>query len=370
MVLRQIQDILESWAPKELAWERDNVGLQVGAPDQSIRKILIAVDVTDAVVEEARDKNIDLIISHHPLLFHPLKSVQTNERVGRLVSALTNHGIGLVAAHTNLDFTQGGVSFALAEKLQLHDIEVLHKHTTRDKKIAVFVPASHVETVAASMAAVGAGVIGKYDHCSFRMTGVGTFKPMKGATPYLGSRGRVEHVEEVRLEMIVPSWKLHEALKAMRLTHPYEEVAYDVYDLHNNDNNYGAGAIGNLKRSLRSKEFFALIKHQLRTPTLRYAGKPTRRIKRVAVCGGSGSDLLPVAIREDADAFVTADISYHKFQENDGRLTLIDAGHFETEYPTIKKLVTYLEQQLKQQKAKVSVIASSVSTNFVQYSLQ
>ena len=368
MVLLDIQHILDSWTPKDIAWERDNVGLQIGSVHQRVRKILVTLDVTDAVINEARRKNVDVIISHHPLIFHPVKAINSNDRVGRLLSELIKSNIALYILHTNLDFTYNGISFSLAERLGLHNVEVLHQHYQIHKKIVVYVPEEYAEKLIAGMSEAGAGIIGKYEYCSFRSKGVGTFKPGQGAKPFIGTIDRLETADEVRLEMIVPTWNLQKVLLAMRAAHPYEEVAYDIYNLANVSKSYGAGAIGELQKPMSLKSFLAHVKRRLRVLVIRYGANPRQRIKRVAVCGGSGSDLLPIAIQRGADAFVTADITYHKFQDSDGNIALIDAEHFETEHPALQRIVKYVQDQCAARKEKIQVFASTVTSNFVQYS--
>ena len=244
MVLREIGQILEAWAPPEIAWEQDNIGLQVGSPRAKVRSILVVLDVTDEVVAEARQKNIDLIVSHHPLLFKPLRSVNTDGRVGRLVKALLKHEIALFSAHTNLDFIAGGVSFSLAKALGVRNAKILQAKAHVYKKLSVFIPKDHVDSVTEAIAAVGGGSIGNYDWCSFRTEGIGTYRPNDKAKPYQGHRGDIEHARETRLDMVVPAWNLQKVVDAMIASHPYEEVAYDVYDLANASSSHGAGAIG------------------------------------------------------------------------------------------------------------------------------
>src|SRR5689334_10744986 len=248
MHLQDLLNILEAWAPREIAWERDNVGLQVGSIRRNVRRVLVTLDVTDRVVDEARRKKIDLIISHHPLIFQPLKALRSEDRTARLLTRLIEKNIALYALHTNSDFTTGGVSFALAEELSLHSVRILQPHTNVQKKIVVYLPEQFASPVMTAMANAGAGTIGKYENCSFRSPGVGTYIPASGAAPYAGKIGKLETAEEVRLEMIAASWDVREILSAMRSAHPYEEVAYDVYDLANVSDEYGAGVIGELEK--------------------------------------------------------------------------------------------------------------------------
>ncbi len=368
MYLKDIERILESLAPPSIAWERDNVGIQAGAPGQRIRKILIALDVTDEVIAEAVRKKTGLIISHHPLLFHPLRSLRTDRRQGRLSAKLLGAGLAVYAMHTNLDYARGGVNSALARVLQLHDVRPLEPMAGQYQKLIVFVPADYTERVMVAMAEAGAGAIGKYEECSFQTEGTGTFRPLEGAAPFIGAPGgeRAE-VSERRLEMIVPRWKTAEVLRAMRRAHPYEEVAYDVYDLANASPEYGGGAIGTLEQTVTLKKFLGRVQKSLHAEALRYAGELAEPVTTVAVVGGSGSEQMESAIRQGADAMVTADVRYHTFQESDGRIALIDAGHYETEAPVIGQIAEHLNNDPVVQKEKVQVIASQVKTNFIHH---
>ncbi len=367
MIVRDIQHILESWAPKELAWERDNAGLQIGSEQQRIRKILVALDVTDEVVNEARQKKIDLLISHHPLIFSPLKFIRSNDRVGRLTLALARNNISLYSAHTNLDFTTSGVSSALAERLELQNIKVLLQQNNVYKKIVVFVPSEFAEKIMSAMAKAGAGKVGNYDTCSFQTNGTGTFRGLPGTKPFIGKSGSLETTPEVRLETIAQSWKINNVIKAMKAAHPYEEAAYDLYDLANVSNEFGAGIIGELKKSMSLKSFLSYVQRKLHVKGLRYTTGSRPNIRRVAVCGGSGSDLLQHAIREQTDAFVTADVKYHSFQQAEDAIALIDAGHYETEVPIIEKIVDYLKEQISFRKERIQVFASQQIHNPVNY---
>jgi dinuclear metal center YbgI/SA1388 family protein len=305
MTVRDIQNILEKWAPKEYAWKTDNVGLQVGNLNQRVNRILVTLDLTEEIVDEAKAKKIDLIISHHPLFYQPIKSVTNEHRAGKLTSQLLLNKISLYSLHTNLDFADSGVSITLAEELKLKDIDFLKKATDLQKKIVVFVPLDSVYNVMKAMADAGAGNIGNYNYCSFRTEGIGTFRGSKKAKPFIGKRERIESVSETRLEMIAPSWKISLVVEAMKASHPYEEVAFDVYNIENPSGNTGAGAIGNLDKKISLNDFLAYTKKTLKIQMIRYSGSPRHKIQRVAVCGGSGSDLLGEAIRNNADAFIT-----------------------------------------------------------------
>ena len=367
VTVQDIQNIMEHWAPKEIAWKDDNPGLQCGDPSARVKGILVTLDVTERVIEEARRTGANLILSHHPLVFKPLRSVSTGNEIGRCIRALAKNDITLFSAHTNLDFARGGTSFALAEKLGVGDIRFLAMPYHVRKKIVTFVPASHVQAVAEAMAEAGAGIIGNYDRCSFRTEGIGTFRGNASSHPTLGSRGRDETVREVRLEMLLPTWHVEKVIAALLRTHPYEEVAYDLYPLENRDDRYGMGVIGTLSRPMKAKAFLALIKKRLATRALRATGDLNITIRRVALCGGSGAELIDEAIRQKADVFVTADVKYHAFHHAAGKITLVDAGHYETEYPVVGAMTGRLEEELHRRGEKIPLRAVAFSTNPIRY---
>jgi dinuclear metal center YbgI/SA1388 family protein len=367
MNVHDIQGILERWAPTEIAWERDNVGLQVGNPMSRVRGILVSLDVTGGVVAEARRRGANLIISHHPLLFRPARSVRTNTGLGSILRDLLKWNVACYAAHTNLDFTRGGTSFVLSEALGLRSVGFLEKSYRLDHKVVTFVPADHVADVVDAMAKEGAGQIGNYTVCSFRSAGTGTFHGNALSTPVVGTRGRLEEVPEIRLEMIAARRDVPRVVRAMKSAHPYEEVAYDVYPLDNVSDNYGRGAIGTLERPVTLRTFLNTIKQTLRLPSLRYRGSPDRMVQKIAVCGGSGSELMETAIAEGADVFVTADVKYHDFHSAGERIVLVDAGHFETENPVVKAVVARIRDELRHHGAAIPVSAARTSTNPVAY---
>ncbi|MDH3251142.1 MAG: Nif3-like dinuclear metal center hexameric protein [Ignavibacteria bacterium] len=367
MTVQEIQRIVEQWAPPSIAWDRDNVGLQVGNASETVQGVLVALDATASVVSEARRRKCNLIITHHPLLFRAPRAITTGDSTGRIIQELISGKVSLVAAHTNLDFTQGGTSFALAEALGLERVEFLHRPYRTQKKIVTFVPAGHVEAVSSAMAGAGAGRIGNYDHCSFQTMGTGTFRGNELARPAVGKHQRLERVSEVRLEMVVDESGLPGVLSALRRTHPYEEVAFDVYPTENVDPAYGMGIIGVLRRPVPLRRFLSQVKSALGVPSVRFTGNAARQIRHVAACGGSGSDLLGEAVRQGAEAFVTADVKYHTFHDADGSIALIDAGHYETEYPVVHAIVKRLGNELRELHRKIPVRAASSSTNPIQY---
>lgn len=363
MELEDIERCFEAWAPRWTAWERDNVGLQVGRRSRKISKILVALDMTPEVLEEAAAMKAELIVTHHPLLFRPPSSVSDSDPTGAMILSLAEKRIALFSAHTNLDAASGGVSFALAQALGVDKPRFLTPLKDTLVKIAVFVPEQHAEVVAAAMAENGAGIIGEYQECSFRVSGIGTFHGSEHSTPTVGKPQQLEKVSEVRVEMVVPRSRISAVVAAMKSVHPYEEVAYDLYMLENGNPNFGMGAVGTIAKQQTVRSFLGLVKKTLHAESLKYTGSLNQTVKRIAVCGGSGSELLEDAIRAKADVFVTADVRYHGFQSARGRIALIDAGHYETERVVLPAIAERLRSIAKSRHEKLVVTITKQSTN-------
>lgn len=362
MTIQEFQKEFEKIAPPSIAWKGDNIGLLIGRPKDRIKNILVALDLTMEVAQEAKRKKANCIVTHHPLLFHPLKNITPSSRTGELVLFLTENKMNVYAAHTNLDSVQWGVNFVLAKKLGLTDVKVLSPIKESLVSIVVFVPSTHVEQVADSMHSAGAGTFAKYDRCSFRAEGSGTFRGNERSTPFIGTPGTVERVQEVRLETIAEQWNVGKIIAAMLKAHPYEEVAYDLLPLLNNNSEYGLGAIGVLPKPVSQKEFLGTVKRALGLKGLKFSGKRSS-VRTVAVCGGSGSDLISDAAAHGADAMVTADLKYHTFQEFESKLLLVDAGHYETEHPVLPVLVKKIQQIAQRNGHSGKVFLTQQSTN-------
>jgi dinuclear metal center YbgI/SA1388 family protein len=363
MTIADIIRTLEAWAPRWTAWERDNVGLQVGDPRRSVRRVLVTLDVTPAVVEEAVRRKVELIVSHHPLLFRPTASITSSDEVGRMILALAERRITLYSAHTNLDFAPGGVSMCLAQRLGLQSVRFLVPLKDTLAKVAVFVPEGHVRRVRSAMADAGAGVIGEYASCAFAAPGQGSFRGSATTNPAVGTAGQLEEIPEVRLEMVAPRADVPGVVRAMKAVHPYEEVAYDVYPLDNPSTTAGMGAVGELAAPVTPSVFLRGIRRSLAPAALRHTVPGTRRIRTVAVCAGSGSDLLPDAIRSGADAFVTADVRYHAFHAATGSILLVDAGHWETERVVLPEIAKRIRTAAAERRAVLEVLISQKSLN-------
>ncbi len=367
MKVSEVACMIESWAPPEIAWEKDNVGLQIGDPSAPVHGVIVALDVTREVLLEARDKKATLVVSHHPLLFRPLRNLREGDSATECIKLALRHDIAVYSAHTNLDFTLGGTSFALAALLELEDSRFLLKSYKPRKKVITYVPSSHADRLMEAMAMAGAGRIGNYDSCSFRTDGLGTFRGNENSNPTTGKKGEFQRVEEQRLEMIVDSWNVGDVVEALIREHPYEEPAYEVYPTENITNEYGMGTLGVLKRPRSAREFLRFVKSRLGAQHLRFGGNTSRPITRVALCGGSGSDLLDEAIRQGADAFVTADIKYHSFHDAGERILLIDAGHFETEIPVVQVMADRIRKFVRENREAVSVAVARKAVNPIMY---
>jgi dinuclear metal center YbgI/SA1388 family protein len=325
----EIIQCFEQFAPKSYAMEGDKIGLQIGKLNQPVKRVLIALDVLEPVVDEAIEQNVQLIIAHHPPIFRPLKSIRTDEPSGRLIEKLIKHDIAVYAAHTNLDVAPGGVNDLLAECLQLEETEVLVPTVEEQlNKLAVYVPVDHAADVRNAIGNAGAGFIGEYSHCSFSVTGTGRFLPGNHANPYIGEKGKMEEVKEVRIETIYPKRLEKKILTAMLKAHPYEEVAYDLYPLENKGKILGLGRIGKLKEEMTLREFAHFVKTQLEVEGVRVVGNLESKVRKVAVLGGDGNKFYQSALFKGADVYVTGDMYYHTAHDAMmAGLNIIDPGH-------------------------------------------
>lgn len=352
---REIIAIMETLAPPELAAEWDNVGLLLGDPEKEVRRVLVALDITPEVVEEASSRGANLIISHHPLFFRPWKNLRFDGGRGALVKRLVQEDIMVYSAHTNLDFAALGVSYHLAVRLGLEDIVVLQPtYRERYYKLVTFVPEEAESRVREAICAAGAGWIGNYSHCTFRTLGTGTFLPLSGTNPYIGQEGRLEEVKEYRLETILPRERLSGVLQALVKAHPYEEAAYDVYPLANEGPPQGAGRLGRLPQAVSLQELALNVKKELGAERVAVVGDVERKVQKVAVCGGAGSDMLETARAKGAEVLITGDVKYHEaWRALELGVALIDAGHFATERVIVPALVQYLQEELQDREVMV-----------------
>ena len=358
---REIFRMIEELSPPDLAEEWDNCGLQVGDPQRMADRVLLALDMDEAVLDEALELEAGLVITHHPLLLKGIKQIREDLLPGRLVSKIIRAGITVYSAHTNLDSAGGGVNTVLAEALDLTGTEILRPGKEKHLKLAVFVPVDHCDQVREALAGAGAGWIGNYSHCTFMSGGTGTFRPLEGASPYIGRAGDLEKVEEIRLETILPARITGGVIEAMLAAHPYEEVAYDLYPLENRSVSSGLGRVGSLKEAVSLDEFASKVKETLGVTAIRCGGLAGGKIQKVAVCGGSGGDLWPLALKAGADVLVTGDIGYHAARDMlAAGISFVDAGHYGTERLVLGPLARHLTEGCRDRNLEVEFIVSSV----------
>ncbi|MEG0499933.1 MAG: Nif3-like dinuclear metal center hexameric protein [Rikenellaceae bacterium] len=335
MVVSEVIKIIEGFAPPALAENFDNVGLMVGDKSMRVRGILLTLDVVEESVDEAVERGLNLIITHHPLIFSPLKSLTGKNYIERVLIRAIKQGVAIYSAHTNLDSVQQGVSFRLGEKLGLQKMQVLRPVKNNLLKLVVYSPFNYSNGIRKALADSGAGFIGQYDSCSFSAMGEGRFRATAGLRPFVGSVGELHTEKEERIETVVQRHKLAETLVQLRRVHPYEEMAYDVMPLENMDPSVGLGVIGEFSEEMDVYDFLGGVKKILQIPMIKYSAPVKNRIRRVALCGGAGASFINDAINSGADIYVTGDLKYHDYFVPDGRITIADIGHFESEQFTL-----------------------------------
>lgn len=363
--VRDIAEYLESAAPAAYQESYDNTGLLIGNPESTVTGILTTLDCTEEVVEEAIRKGCNLIVSHHPLIFKGLKRLTGKTYVERTAIMAIKNDISIYAIHTNLDNIYRGVNHKIGDKLGLVGMKTLAPKKNVLSKLTVFVPVEDTAKVLDALYAAGAGNIGNYQNCSFRALGTGTFMPNEQANPHIGENLKQEEVNENRVEVIFPTHLERRVLKAMKAAHPYEEAAYYLHILENEDQETGSGLIGDLPVAMDAMSFLRKLKEVFNLKVVRYTESRAKTVKRIAVCGGSGGFLLPAAIAQGADALVTADFKYHEFFDSEGKIIIADIGHYESEYFT-KELI---HEILNKKFTNIATEISEINTNPVRYLL-
>lgn len=330
-LIREIAQVLEQFAPLELQEEYDNAGLIIGNPDTEISKVLIALDITEDIMEEARQTNCNLIISHHPLIFNGLKRITEQDPIQRMTAKAIRNNIAIYAMHTNLDNSLNGLNAWVCDLLGVKDCRILSPSKGLLSKLVTFCPVDDADRIRQALFIAGAGHIGNYDCCSYNVNGQGTFRASDKANPYVGEKNVVHVENETRIEVIFPRFLEKKLVTSLLETHPYEEVAYDIFPLSNAAGFAGSGMVGKLDPAMTEEQFLERVKQILGLPYLRHSGLPGKMITRVAVCTGSGAFLIREAKASGADAFLTADLKYHDFFEGNEDLFLADIGHYESE---------------------------------------
>lgn len=363
MIVQDILNTLNEFAPYSLQEDYDNSGLQVGNPLNEVKGVLISLDCTEAILDEAIQKGCNVVLSHHPLIFKALKRITGVHYTEKIIYKAIKHDINLISCHTNLDHMHAGVNKKIAECIGLTNVRILSPKHGILKKLVTFCPKNHVEQVHNALFEAGGGFIGNYSECSFNTEGYGTFKAHETAKPFVGKANERHHEPELRIELVFEAFLESTLIQVLRSAHPYEEVAYDIYQVDMAHPNIGAGMVGEFEKPLEEKAFLKHLQQTMNAKGIRFSNSLGKPIKTVAICGGSGFFLLSKAKAQKVDAFVTADIKYHEFFEANGDLLLIDIGHYESEQYTNILFMEILTKKFP----KFAIHVTEQSTNSINY---
>ncbi len=361
--IAHIISYLHQVAPFSYQESYDNSGLLVGDASQEVTGVVVALDCTEAVIDEAIAAGANVVLTHHPIVFKGLKRLTGSNYVERTVIKAIRNNIALIAIHTNLDNVYFGVNHIIASRLNLTNQRILAPKAATLFKLAVFVPHDSEDAVRSAMAEAGAGRIGDYENCSFSVEGMGRFRPTGDADPYIGEPGKLVTVSETCIEVVVNQHALKAVEQAMKKAHPYEEVAYNIIPMLNTNQYIGSGMVGDLEAPVKTMDFLEFVKETFQCGVVRYTYAVSETVQRIAVCGGSGGFLLPDAIGAKADVFITADYKYHEFFDADGKIVIADIGHFESEQYTSDWLVQLLTKKF----TTFAVRLANVNTNPINY---
>lgn len=361
--IKDIQAYLDTVAHRSLQESYDNAGLLTGNPEATVKGILTTLDCTEAVVDEAIEEGCNLIVAHHPIIFKGLKQLTGKNYVERTIIKAIKHDIGIYAIHTNLDNVHIGVNKHLSDILGLDSPKILAPKNDCLRKLVVFVPEESTRDFLKGLGEAGAGQIGEYKHCSFAVTGTGRFTPTAAANPHIGSAGKPEEVRENRVEVIFPDYLTSKIIAAMHHHHPYEEAAHFLHELENENQEVGAGMMGQLPEAMDERKFLQYVKEVLDLKVLKHTPLLDKPIQNVAVCGGAGSFLISKAKRKGADVLITSDVKYHEYFDADNELLLVDVGHYESESHT----KVLLHALLREKFTNIAVHLSKINTNPTDY---
>ena len=363
MTISKITTFLENIAPLRLQEDYDNAGLLIGNANDECTGILVSLDVTESVIEEALRKNCNLVVAHHPIIFRGIKKLNGENYVERTVISAIKNNIAVYAIHTNLDNVLQGVNKKIAEKLGLHNCKSLLPKEGTLQKLLTFAPAKNADAVRNALFEAGAGAIGKYDECSFNVEGSGTFRASEGSHPFVGKIGERHHENETRIEMIFSSFLQNKIIRSLKAAHPYEEVAYYIHALENAQDDIGSGLIGELADNITETQLFNGIRTAFHLSVIKHTPFLNKPVNKIAVCGGAGIFLLKNAIAAGAQVYITSDIKYHEFFDAEAKILLVDIGHYESEQFTIELLIEFLQQKFP----NFAVQKTEINTNPVSY---
>jgi dinuclear metal center YbgI/SA1388 family protein len=360
LVIGDVIRIMEAIAPKILAQDWDNSGLQIGSLDWPVERIMVALDPTVSVVRAACDKKIDLLITHHPLIFKAIKSIDFKSPLGQIIELATRHHLGVFSAHSNLDSVSGGLNDVFLEKIGLIPSGLLCPDKPIEFcKLTVYVPLTHCQKILDAFFELDICSNEDYTCCTFRHQGIGTFKPGALANPFIGKPGGdIVHVDEVKIEARIRKNVINKAIDLIRSCHPYETMAYDIYPLHSDIAETGFGRLGRLDTPVPFSEFAAGIKSRFNLRQLKVSGPSDLLVNQAAVCTGSGSSLMPYFLSSSAQVFITGDLKYHDaIDAQMHRKCLIDVGHFASERIMIELVCDRLITLLRKIDAAINVEA-------------
>ncbi len=361
--IKDIANALEMFAPLPLQDGFDNAGLQIGLTEAEVAGVLLCLDVTEAVVDEAVASGCNLIVSHHPLIFSPLKRITGSNYIERCVIKALANGIAIYSAHTNIDNAPGGVNYRIAEKLGLLNVRILVPKEDALLKLAVYVPTSAADAVRDALFAAGCGNIGNYDSCSYNIDGFGTFKANEGCNPFCGEVGELHREQEVRIETVLPAYLKNKVIAALLKAHPYEEPAFDIYQLKNSWGSVGSGVIGELPAECDEVELLQCVKESFKVGCVRHTPLLGKGVKRVALCGGAGGSFAGAAMAAGADVYITGEARYHDLFNYTGKMVMAVIGHYESEQYTMDIFREIIESACP----GVRVMKTTVNTNPVNY---
>ena len=361
--IKNIINIIETYAPVSYQESYDNAGLTIGDANATVESVLVCIDITEAIIDEAIAKGAGLIISHHPLIFSGIKKITGANYVERCIIKAIQHSIAIYSAHTNLDAVLNGVNAKIAEKIGLLNLHCLQPLAGDLLKLVTYVPETHASNVQSKLFEAGAGNIGNYESCSFNVKGEGTFKGNENSNPFVGEKGKLHHEAEIMIETILPKHLKNKVIEALLKAHPYEEVAYDIYQLENTNPQVGIGLVGELPEDISETLFLEKIKTIFNVKCLRHTALLGKSIKRIAVCGGSGSSFLKQAIRNNADVFISGDFKYHEFFNAENKIVIADIGHYESEFFTKELFYDILTKK----NSNFAVHLTDINTNPIKY---
>jgi dinuclear metal center YbgI/SA1388 family protein len=370
MKIQDITNFLETVAPASLQENYDNAGLLTGSGGWNCTGIITTLDATEEVVLEAIQKNCNLVVAHHPIIFGGLKKINGKNYVERAVITAIKNDIAIFAIHTNLDHVMQGVNGKMADVLGLINRQILQPKKNQVKKLLTFVPTQQAEKVRSAIFEAGGGQIGNYSECSFNSLGEGTFKAGEGTNPFVGTKGLRHTENEMKIEMVFPAWLEKNLIEALIKSHPYEEVAYDIVGLDNIHQQTGSGMVGELETAITEVDFLHLLQKVFHLSVTRHTPLTGKLVKKVALCGGAGSFLIGAAVAAGADFYVTGDVKYHEFFDANGSLVIADIGHYESEQYTIELLFDIISEKFTNFAVQKSVVKTNPVNYFVAASKQ